>query len=77
VAKPTIPEVLPLVLQYYAEYRSGGNLHLVLDDGNVNNEHVLYCWRLAKERDDALGVQIAELLLQMSKTQRLKLGAKL
>ena len=35
--KPTILEVMPLVKAYYEkpENGAGGNLHIVLDDGNI------------------------------------------
>ena len=41
--KPTVPEVLPLVRAYYQKPGNivGGNLHLVLDDENVENEHIM------------------------------------
>jgi hypothetical protein len=40
----TIPEVHPLVIAYYAKpgNSAGGNLHLVLDNYNVKNSHVLF-----------------------------------
>lgn len=73
--KPTVPEVLPLVQQYYAKpgNECGGSLHIVLDDGNVETEHVAYCQQYAKDRGDDFGYALAGLLLRMSKTQRLKL----
>jgi hypothetical protein len=40
---PTVPEVLPLVRAYYRKPENivGGSLHLVLDDANVEDQHVL------------------------------------
>ena len=73
--KPTIPDVMPLVDAYYCKNPTGGSLHIVLDDGNVDDSHVVFCLKRAEENNDLDGVRIAKLLLRMSKTQRLKLGA--
>jgi len=73
--KPTIPEVLSLVLAYYAKHGNGagGSLHLVLDDGNIETYSVEFCKQFALENNDQDGVELAELLLKMSYTQRRKL----
>jgi hypothetical protein len=71
--KPTIPEVLPLVREYYAEHMAGGTLHIVLDDGNVDDSDVQFCLEYAQREGDEAGVRLAAILLRMSKTQRLKL----
>lgn len=73
--KPTIPEVLPLVRAYLAQHPAGGALHIVLGDGNVSDADVKFCIEHAKAHEDAEGLVLAELLLRMSRTQRLKLGA--
>lgn len=74
--KPTIPEVLPLIQAYYAKPGNGvgGNLHIVLEDLNVEDSHVRWCLEYAEKQGDTDGVELAKLLLAMSKTQRLKLG---
>lgn len=76
LGKPTIPEVLPLVVAYCAkpENSVGGSLHIVLEDGNVADSHVAFCREWAADRGDDDGVRLAELLLLMSKTQRSKLA---
>ena len=76
MSKPTIPEVLPLIKEYRDKDGNGvgGNLHIILDDGNVNDSDVIFCLDRAKETNDTDGVKIAEMLLQMSKTQRSKLS---
>ena len=73
--KPTIPEVLPIIQEYYQKPGNGvgGNLHIVLEDGNIENRHIRSCLRRARENEDLEGIKIAELLLRMSKTQRRKL----
>ena len=73
--KPTIPEVLPFIKDYYSKDGNGvgGSLHIVLDDGNIDDDSVKYCLGCAKKRGDIDGVKIAETLLLMSKTQRKKI----
>ena len=70
--KPTIPNVLPLVQAYYSRFGNecGGSLHIVLDDGNVRDSDVAFCRQLAEERGDTDGIVLADVLMQMSKTQR-------
>jgi hypothetical protein len=72
----TIPEVHPLVVAYYAKPGNsvGGNLHLVLENKNVSNGHVIHCLTTAIDNDDQDGEILARKLLGMSKTQRLKLA---
>lgn len=75
--KPTIPEVLSLFHAYRdskPENGVGGNLHIVLSDGNVADSDVEFCRARAEESEDVLGVKLAEILSQMSKTQRKKIG---
>lgn len=64
-----------LVNKYYLKPGNeiGGNLHTVLDDGNVRDLDVKFCLERAREKDDEDGVKLAELLLKMSKTQRCKI----
>lgn len=74
--KPTVPGVLPLVRAYCAKPGNGvgGSLHIVLEDQNVDDSHVEFCRKWAAERGDTEGVALAETLLRMTKTQRLKLA---
>jgi len=75
--KPTISEVFPLVLKYYSisGNECGGSLHVILEDNNIDDCHVRYCQKYATERNDILGIELAEKLLFMSKTQRKKLSS--
>lgn len=74
--KPTVPEVRPLVKALFAsEHGSvGGCLHIVLDDGNVQDHDVQFCLDYAKEQGCQQCMELAAILLKMSRTQRLKLG---
>ncbi len=73
--KLTVPDVLPLVREYYNKEGNGvgGSLHIVLDDGNTENRHVAFCINYARECGDEDGVKLGELLLKMSRTQRHKI----
>lgn len=74
--KPTIPEVLPMLKAYITKEGNsvGGSLHIVLDDGNIEDSNVEFCIKSASERGDAEGAELGFLLLTMSKTQRKKLS---
>lgn len=78
IQKPTVPDVLPLARDYYARdgNGTGGSLHVVLEDGNLADAHILFCWDYAEERGDVEGAHLARVLLHMSKTQRRKLYAQ-
>src|SRR6185369_16413008 len=71
--KPTVPEVLPLVQSIYSRHSGGCCLHIVTDDGNVEDDHVAFCLKYAKEQGHPDCVTAAELLLRMTKTQRRKI----
>lgn len=77
--RPSVPDVLPLARSYYAKPGNevGGNLHIVLDDRNVQSNHVRFCMEQAVARGDMDGVELAKMLLQMTKTQRLKLASQI
>lgn len=73
--KPTIPDVVGRFSDYLKIPGNGswGSLHIVLDDGNIGNDHVLYCIGCAEENGDGEGRELGLILLSMSKTQRKKL----
>jgi hypothetical protein len=75
-SKPTIPEVLPLVHAYRDKPGNevGGNLHIVLADGNVSDADVEFCRFAAREAGDMEGEILACILATMSKTQRKKIA---
>lgn len=57
-----------LIKIYYEDFDNtvGGSLHIVLSDGNIEDNHVKYCIQYAKDHDDPLGVAIGELLLKLT-----------
>jgi hypothetical protein len=73
--KLAIPDVLPLVNAYALKKGNslGGVLHLFLSNKNIERSHIEFCLNQAKDKDDTDGAHLANLLLQMSKTQRLKI----
>ncbi len=75
--KPSIPEVIDLFRAYYIKTGSDGwgCLHIVLEEGNVSNHDIEYCLKYAKDNGDIDGENLANILLKMSKTQRLKIDS--
>lgn len=72
----TVPDALPLVRRYYAlrGNSNGGSLHIVLEDGNVEDGDIAYCMGWAERDSDHAGQALALVLRRMSKTQRRKLA---
>lgn len=78
MSKPTTREVLPIMRAYRDKPDNGvgGSLHIVLDHGMVDDGDIEFCRNQALRTGDTDGVQLADLLLRMSKTQRRKLSDK-
>jgi hypothetical protein len=76
--RPTVPEVLPLARRYYETpgNEAGGHLHVVLDDGNLEDTFILNSFDRAFEEGDVDGYVLAANLLAMTRTQRRKLYAR-
>lgn len=78
--KGDVPTAINMAREYYNKpgnpHVGGGSLHIVLDDGNITNNDILFCIKWAKERNDQDGVALGEYLLTLSKTQRKKLVAQ-
>ena len=64
--------VTALVDRYYQDHPVGGSLHIVLDDGNIEDDDIEFSINHARGEDDPIGELIGLLMLQLSKTQRLK-----
>lgn len=52
------------------DHTTGGNLHIVLDDGNVEDSSILWCRRHAASEGDYISMLLADLLLQLDIEQR-------
>ncbi len=74
----TVPDVLPLVRAYVAKPGNdiGGNLHIVLEEGNIDDQSINFCRLWAKARRDTDGEVLADKLLLMTRTQRSKIVAQ-
>jgi len=63
---------LEMARAYYAKYGNecGGSLHVVLDDGNVDDDSVRFCCNWAADNQDADGVDLANKLLTITEDMR-------
>lgn len=59
---------------YYDVNPTWGNLHIVLDDENIQEDHIKYCIKRCVDHGDEAGYYLGNLLLKMSKSQRLKIS---
>jgi hypothetical protein len=61
-----------LIRFYYEDLgnRTGGNLHVVLDDGNLDDDCIEVCETLCKEEHDSFGLFLCEVLKSMSVRKR-------
>lgn len=63
----------------YSKYNSvGGELHIVLDDGNVEDSHINWCLnnsivKISDEEEKKVYTECAELLLKLSYSSRKRL----
>lgn len=70
--RPTVPEVGERVREYLAKADNwnGGNLHITLADQNETDDDIRWCRDRASERGDVDGMALADVLLQLTRTQR-------
>lgn len=71
-----VPDVIERFKAYWLDNPAWGSLHIVLDDFNVHDHHVEHCIQYAIEKGDEEGEELGKILLQMSKSQRLKIAHK-
>jgi hypothetical protein len=74
--KPSIPDIVPSLLEYYRREgnESGGIFHVIVEDTNYEKCHARSALEQARELGDPLTIKIAEMLVEMSATQRRKLS---
>lgn len=66
--------VVRLVKLYYAnDHGAGGSLHIVLDEGNLEDSNVDWCAGYAAGSNDPEGSDIANLMQHMTMAQRKRL----
>lgn len=70
--EPTPEQVAPLIAWYYTlpGCSVGGALHVVLDDFNVEDRHVIWASGYASGQGDTCGAELAGLLERMSEADR-------
>ena len=74
--KERIRELVGIIYDEYSEV--GGELHIVLDDYNIEDKHIKYCLEdcismIVDEKEKAVYKECAELLLQLSYSSRKRL----
>lgn len=72
--KPTIPQVRDRFAAYHARHPAWGSLHVVMADGNVSDDSVRWAMAHAAGEGDEEAMDLALVLLAMSRTQRSKLA---
>jgi len=70
-----LSQFIALCKKYYQDPRfgCGGSLHIVLDDGNLEDSSVSWCAGYACAQNDGAGQQIADLMEIMTYKQREKI----
>ena len=65
--------VIKYLIKYYYEKdgnSTGGNLHIALDDGNLEDENLWFCQEKCEENNDWLGNLIATTLRHFTTKER-------
>lgn len=65
------PFIKQLIRYYYEvlENYTGGYLHIVLDDGNVEHANILSCKEECELNNDSFGVFLADVLLEFTEEE--------
>ena len=66
-------QMLSLCKHYYESEPTGGALHIVLEDGNLQKNHIQWCAGYAAGCQDYEAVDIANLMIAMTMKQKTKL----
>lgn len=59
-----------LFAAYHEDHSTWGSLHLVLEDGNLGDDHMQFCIQYAAENGDAIGCVLGRMLAKMSVEER-------
>ena len=71
--RPQVPDAMPLVHSIYERHSAGCCMHIVLDDGNLEDGSIEFCRGIA-EHDDCR--RLADMMLQMTMSQRRRIYAR-
>jgi len=68
--------------RYYGTFHGDvrGNLHIIVDDGNVRDSDILYCLRDCLQKGDLIGIEFLITFSELSeelRTQMYELGGNL
>ena len=65
------PYLLELIKYYYEDLGNGtgGYLHIVLDDGNIEHENINWCQNECEKHGDSFGVFLADVLMQFTEDE--------
>lgn len=75
--QPLPPEMIERLRAYHEKHIVWGSLHIVMDDFNVDDDHVRWCIAQAQREGDIEGAELGRALLTQSRSQRLKLARRL
>lgn len=69
-------DIVPLLRFFRSDPQNsvGGNLHIFLEDENVEDDHIKFCLDRCMEVGDTIGETICRLALKMSITQRKRMS---
>ena len=72
LTEPLYQETIELIKEIYKKHPVGGELHIVLDDGNVENHHIQWCIDNLEcdPEERELYLKCANNLLKMEEYQR-------
>ena len=68
-------ETVVLIKKIYAKYSTGGALHIVLDDGNTEDENILWCLQNSIFDEEFCDTEDRE-LFELCAINLLKLGTE-
>jgi len=72
---PFTREEIDRFADYHGKNLCWGSLHIVLEDGNIQDRNVDFCIDYANRHGDQEGFELGKILLTKSKSQRIKIGA--
>ena len=58
------------LITYHKKNPSWGSIHIAMEDGNMEDDHLKFCMKYAFENNDADGLLLAYGLLHLSKKCR-------
>lgn len=72
-ANITDQEFIHSLSEYHERELCWGNLHIAMDDGNLEDDNIQWCLKFANEEGDQHGARLAQMLLELSYEDREKL----